>query len=537
MNATAAMDFAPSWYAETAVPFERPRLGFDLDVDVCVIGGGLAGLTVAREVARRGWSVAVLEARRVAWSASGRNCGFVLPGFSADPLHMVERIGLDHAKALWKLSAAGVEYVRATIRDTGMPGVDPVDGWLDVSKVDNGDSLLARVTLLGQEFGAEIEVWPTERVRATLRSDLYFHAIHFPTAFHIDPLNYARGLAAAAQAAGATIYEESPALAIDAAGVRKRVTTPAGHVRAMHVVLAGSAHLGALVPSLAETVMPVASHVVVTAPLDERLAQAIAYRGAVSDTRFANFHYRIVGGDRLMWAGGASLWPRGPRWAAMTFKRAIMRTYPQLGPVEIEHAWSGTMGFALHRMPQIGEAAPGLWLASAFGAHGLNTTAMAGELIAGAITDGDDRWRLFWPYELVWAGGALGRAVRHVVSWSRWMGEEVAASLARRREAARIGAPAAAEPPERPAAVPASEPSAATAIDASPLVAEVETVLHEAAQRVRRHKANAAPGGKKRSRTQDTDAMSPGQGRNPPQSARRPVAAKSSPSKNSQPTD
>ena len=86
----------------------------------------------------------------------------------------------------------------------------------------------------------------------------------------------------------------------------------------------------------------------------------------------------------------------------------ILKVYPQLGDVEIEYAWSGTMAYAVHKMPQIGELAPGYWLASAFGGHGLNTTAMAGEMIARAILDGDDRWRLFSPYELVWAGGRLG---------------------------------------------------------------------------------------------------------------------------------
>src|SRR5579871_2926506 len=144
MNAVAQVDVGASWYAARATgAFERPQLTFDLDVDVCVIGAGLAGLTVAREVARRGWSVAVLEARRVAWNASGRNCGFVLPGFGADVRGMVERVGIDRARELWKLSEAGVEYVRTTIRDTEMPGVDPVSGWLDVSKVDSGDEMLA----------------------------------------------------------------------------------------------------------------------------------------------------------------------------------------------------------------------------------------------------------------------------------------------------------------------------------------------------------------------------------------------------------
>src|SRR5476651_2556981 len=156
---------AAGWYEATRVASpERPRLNLDLDVDVCVIGAGLAGLTVAREVARRGWSVVVLEANRVAHAASGRNTGFVLPGFHETIDNMVERIGLDHAKQLWALSEQGLDYVRRTIADTGMPGVDPVPGWLHISKTDNDDELRTYVERL-RWIGSDVETWPKERVR------------------------------------------------------------------------------------------------------------------------------------------------------------------------------------------------------------------------------------------------------------------------------------------------------------------------------------------------------------------------------------
>ncbi len=218
----------PGWYEATRVAArERARLTYDIDVDVCVIGGGLAGLTVAREVARRGWSVAVLEANRVAWAASGRNTGFVIPGYHEDIDSMVERIGLDHAKQLWALSEQGVAYVRRTIEETGMPGVDPLDGWLHVSKTDGGRQARALVERL-RWIGADVEAWPTAQVRDVLPSARYFSAVHYRNAFHIHPLNYALGLAAAAEAAGARIFEATPALSIDPAGVRKRIATPVG---------------------------------------------------------------------------------------------------------------------------------------------------------------------------------------------------------------------------------------------------------------------------------------------------------------------
>ena len=299
---------AAGWYEATRVASpERPRLNFDLDVDVCVIGAGLAGLTVAREVARRGWSVAVLEANRVACAASGRNTGFVLPGFSEDIESMIERIGLDHTKQLWALSEQGVDYVRRTIDETGMPGVDPVPGWLHISKTDNGDEIDAEVERL-RWIGANVEAWPTERVREVLPNKRYFNALHFPGAIHIHPLNYALGLAADAEAAGARIFEDTSALAVDASGVRKRIDTHGGRVRATHVVLACNVQLGALMPRLGATLLPITTFVLVTEPIGPKLHEVVRYRGAVSDTNRADNHYRIVGGadsggERLQWSG------------------------------------------------------------------------------------------------------------------------------------------------------------------------------------------------------------------------------------------
>ncbi|WP_245430914.1 NAD(P)/FAD-dependent oxidoreductase [Rhodoplanes roseus] len=442
MDETVAADYGRSWYAATAVAApERPPLAFDVDVDVCVIGAGLAGLTTALEIARLGWSVVVLEAKRVAWSASGRNCGFVLPGFACDPHRIVERVGLDRARRLWALSEAGVAYVRTMIRESELPAVHPARGWLDVSKTDDLDEMQETLSLLAGDFGAAVEGWPVEQVRELLKSDAYFHALHYPNAFHIHPLNYALGLAAAAEAAGVRIFEDTPAREIDPAGVRKRVATPAAMVRAGQVVLAGNVHMGELMPRLAETVLPVTSYTAVTAPLGGRLHDAIAYPGAVSDSRFANHHYRVVDGDRLLWCGEGTCFSRDPRKVAeSSFKPAIAAVYPQLGPVEFTHAWGGSMGFAIHRMPQIGEISPGLWVAAAFGGHGLNTTAIAGNLIARAIVENDDNWRQFEPWDLVWAGGTSGRLVQETRMRLRNRRETVAAALAQRRDRKRRAA-------------------------------------------------------------------------------------------------
>jgi len=408
VNSAERTSYGSTWYAESMEPApECGRLAFDVDVDVCVVGGGLAGLTTARELALRGWSVALLEGRRIAWNASGRNDGFVLPGFAESMDRIIARVGRADAKALWALSEMGLRYVR--------------------------EGVLANVQLYA-ELGTEVEGWPTERVREVLKTRHYFHAMHLPRAFHIHPLNYALGLAQAAQAAEVRIFEDSQALSIDPAGVRKRVTTAAGRVRAPHVVLACNAHLGALLPRIAGTLVPVWSYVVTTRPLGMQLAEAVAYRGAVTDTDLANHHYRVVDGDRLLWSGRSTTWEGDPQRFAGKLRADIATVYPQLGEVEIEHAWSGLLGNPLHRMPQIGELSPGLWLASGFGGHGLNTTAMAGNIIARAIAENDDTWKLFAPFELVWAGGRFGRAAMQAYYWWFNTRERWAARQARERE-------------------------------------------------------------------------------------------------------
>ncbi|HEY4140244.1 MAG TPA: FAD-dependent oxidoreductase [Pseudolabrys sp.] len=424
------------WYEATRVDApERPRLNFDLDIDVCVIGAGFAGLTAAREIAQRGWSVAVLEGNKVGWAASGRNTGFVLPGFGAHIDDIIERVGLDHAKQLWALSEQGVDYVRRTIADNALPGIDPRPGWLHVSKIDNDDEQRTFVERM-RWIGADVETWPTERVREVLPNPRYFNAVHYRNAFHIHPLNYALGLAALAEKAGARIFENTPALMLDAAGVRKRISTPSGMVRASHVVLAGNVHLGNLMPRLAATLLPVSTFVMVTEPI-ANLSEVVRTTAAVSDTNRADNHYRIVGGDRLQWSGRMRAWQAEPRGIGRGLAADVRRNFPALGKIDIAHLWRGTLGRTIHRMPQIGEIERGVWLASGFGGHGLNTSALGGDLVARGLVDNDQTWRMFAPYELVWAGGTLGSVLAQGIYWGLRPVDCVNQGLSRYRERAR----------------------------------------------------------------------------------------------------
>lgn len=418
------------------LPAAEPRaaLSLDLDVEVCVVGGGLAGLTAAREAARNGMSVAVLEGQQIGWAASGHNLGSVLPGYGVPINDLIARVGLSHARELWKLAEAGGDDIRDTIAASA-PEIAMTPGALEVSTTDVGERLVGWLQTIGGEFGTEVEGWQIERVREALRTRRYFHALHFPKAFQIDGVRYLRTLASLAEQAGARIFENTPVISIDSAGIRKRIVTPSARLRATHIVLAGNIHIGTPALRLASTLMPLWRYAAVTEPLGERLDEAIAYRGSVLDDDGID-HFRIVDNDRLVWSSPETTWRGKPERFGRMIRRRIATVFPQLAQAKIERVFSSAFGQTVHGMPQIGELRPGLWVASGFGRQGLNTAAMAGRLVAAGMSEGDDRWRLFSPFELVWAGGNAGRVAGQFADGLARGRSAAAGALARWRERA-----------------------------------------------------------------------------------------------------
>lgn len=422
-----------TFFSATAVPHAlRQRLTQDVDAGVCIVGGGFAGLWTAWSLARRGYEVALIDAGTVAGEASGRNAGFVSAGYADRPERLVDRVGIDQARSLYALSRRGMDIVSGVLAE-GISGVDPVPGRLHVRRFDDADGARRQADYFAEHFGHEMLVWPTERVRETLQSERYYQALHDADAFSVHPLNLALALAAEIEAHGGRIFEQTTALGADLEGVRKRVVTEGGRVRAAEVVFCGSAFIGRGFPNLQRTILPVSSYMCATAPLGEALEDAIRYAGAITDTRRAGDYFRVIDG-RLLWGGGISTRTAPPRGLKRKLARDIARVFPTLKGVEVERAWTGVMGHTVHRMPQIGMLKPGVWIASGFGGHGLNTTALAGELISTAIVDHDDRWRQFVPFGLVWAGGAVGRRLMQAVHWETQVREKLAEFRSRRTE-------------------------------------------------------------------------------------------------------
>jgi gamma-glutamylputrescine oxidase len=410
-------EYVDCHYARTrADQTRRPFLDNTLATGTVVIGGGLAGLTIALELARGGHSVVLLEGRRIGWGASGRNGGFCGPGYALGHDGIARIAGTETARELMALSREGVDYVADNHAAFGMP-VDPRRrGHISARRVP-ARAELERYRDKMAALGLEVSVLGVEETRAQLRSPLYYESIVEPTMFAMQPLDYALAMAREIERLGGKVFENSPALSTGRFGASHLVATPRGKVSAHHLVICTGGYTGRLVPALRRAMLPIATYTMASESNPALLDEAIATPKCISDDRRAGDYYRRTVDGRLIWGGRITAHARDPSDLAALLRRDMVEVYPQLAALRIESAWSGLMAYARHYMPQVGRLDEGLWYCTAFGGHGLNTTAAAGCLIAAAIAEGDDRYRLFAPFGLAWNGGPLGPAAAQLTYW------------------------------------------------------------------------------------------------------------------------
>jgi gamma-glutamylputrescine oxidase len=411
-------DHVDSYYSRTLInATQRPPLHERLETQTCVIGGGLAGIATALGLAERGQSVVLLEANRLGWGASGRNGGFLSPGFALGAEALEAKLGLARAQELYRLSSQAVDLVRQRASthnsvDGTLPAGIVRNSWFDDSyRVKTG------IDYMNQRFNTALEYWPRERVRETYLSPRYHDAIFNPNGYQIHSLNYANDCSVAAEQLGAVMYEQSPVHRLAKSGERHRVITADGEITANNVVFCCSGYIGWLNHRLSWATLPIGTYVMLTEPLGDKLATAIRAPYAASDDRRIDNYYRPLPDTRLLWGGGMSI-SRHPANLAERMLENLFGVYPQLRGIRAETAWAGTMGYASHQMPQIGRMEPGIWYNQGHGGHGLSTTTLGGELIAKAIAEDDRGYQTFAPFGLNFTGGPAGLLAVQLVYWS-----------------------------------------------------------------------------------------------------------------------
>lgn len=397
----------------------RPALAGRVDADVAIVGAGLAGLTAALDLARAGKSVVVLEAEQVGWGASGRNGGFVGVGYATSLGHIAMMAGKQDAHALFRLSIEGRSIVEENLAALKVQDNTPTYGKLSVLRYSDPGALMARRDQMACGFNYPLEFTPREQVQEVLRSKKYYDALFDPRSFHFHPLNYARSLAAGIEALGGRIFEHSGVIEADLGAPTKLLKTAQGAVGAREVIFATGGYTGPVMPRMKRAVLPIATYVLLTESAPEAIAEAIRVPYAISDNRRAGDYYRLVdGGARILWGGRITTRTDEPRRLAEMLRGTMVSTYPQLGALKVEVAWSGLMAYARHLMPIIGTEQPGVWHVYGFGGHGLNTTAIGGRVIAEAILGTSDRYKLYAPFGMNWAGGPFGVAAAQMTYWT-----------------------------------------------------------------------------------------------------------------------
>jgi gamma-glutamylputrescine oxidase len=390
------------WYDVTAPRGAGwPALDGAVDCDVAIVGGGLAGLSAALELAQRGLSVRVLEAGVVGGGASGRNGGQAIHGLACDMPVIEAQLGLDNARRVFALTIDALDLIQQRIATHGI-ACDWQDGFLSVAtSARKAGKLEAWAQRMATVYGYPMRPIAGSDVGRWVASPRYHGGVHDPRSGHLHPLKYTLGIARAAAQAGALLHEGSKVSAIEAGAVT-RLRTSRGEVRARQVLLAGNVHLGRLKPSLAPRIMPVGTYIACTERLESGLAASlIPSRSAVCDTDVVLDYFRPTADDRLLFGGRVSYSTLPPARLAQAMRQRIVRTFPQLARARVEHAWGGFVDITMNRAPDFGRlpaergGAGNIYYLQGFSGHGLALTGMAGRLVAQAMMGEAGGFELF----------------------------------------------------------------------------------------------------------------------------------------------
>ena len=392
---------------------DSPALRGAATADVCVVGAGYSGLSAALELARAGYSVVLLEARRIGWGASGRNGGQVIVGFAAEASIEAQLPAAD-ARRAWNISVEGLHLLRSRIAVHAID-CDYQPGYLTLAvSARKARALEKWVEHVDGRYGYSMQWVGPADIGARIASRRFRAGAFDPDSGHLHPLKFCFGLADAARGAGVRIHERSPVRRVER-GARPLVKTAEGEVACRFVVLAGNVYLNeygdTVAPELGGRIMPVGTYMIATERMGRERAEAlIRGRAAVSDTNFVLDYFRPSADHRLLFGAGDSYSAATPRKLVDKMRRQMLNVFPQLADLAVEYAWGGFVDITMNRAPDFGRMGANVYYLQGFSGHGLALTGMAGKLVAEAIRGQAERFDLFARIgHLPFPGGALMR--------------------------------------------------------------------------------------------------------------------------------
>lgn len=400
-----------------------PELEGDIRVDVAIVGGGFTGINTALELAERGLKVAVIEAHKVAWGATGRNGGQVTGSLSGDEAmrkQMRKKLGQGVDDFIWNLRWRGHDIIKSRIEKYGID-CDLKFGHLHAAyKPSHMKELRESYQLaVDKGMGDLVDMVEKDQMDQYLETDIYHGALYNRKNMHLHPLNLCLGEARAAEKLGTLIFEHSPVTEIKH-GATPKVITEKGTVTANTVMLAGNAYHRLERKKMSGKIFQAAGGIVTTAPLGDEIADIINPKDlAVYDCRFVLDYYRLTADKRLLFGGGANYSGRPSRDIEAEMRPAIEHTFPRLKGVKIDFQWSGMMGIVINRIPQLGKLSDNVFYAQGYSGHGIATTHIVSEIMAKAITGHLDDFDTFANCSHVRVPGSewLGNQMLSVGMW------------------------------------------------------------------------------------------------------------------------
>ncbi|NWC89025.1 FAD-binding oxidoreductase [Pseudomonas reactans] len=385
-------DHARSYYRATANALtERPALGADLTADVCVIGGGFTGVNTAIELAQRGLSVILLEARRIGWGASGRNGGQLIRGIGHDVSGFAKYVGEEGVRYLERAGIDSVALVGERIREHNID-CDLRWGFCELANTPTQFAAFKgeQEHLAAMGYAHETRLVGPQDIQQVVGSSVYAGGLVDMGSGHLHPLNLVLGEAQLAESLGVRIFEHTEVLEL-IHGDTVQVRCAGGTVRADHLVLACNAHLEELEPRLSGKVLPAGSYIIATEPLSEAMAhQLIPQNLALCDQKVGLDYYRLSADRRLLFGGACHYSGRDPADIAAYMQPKMLKVFPQLAHTAIQFQWGGKIGITANRFPQVGRLKqyPNVFYAQGYSGHGLNVTHWCAKLLAEGIHAG-----------------------------------------------------------------------------------------------------------------------------------------------------